>query len=68
MQNLNEDGCQTGVPGGSPSWISKELIGDTIRVWQPYYRETLTPDIALDMLTNTGHLFDALGHSMGVAS
>lgn len=52
----------------SPAWISQELIGDTIRVWQPYYPETLTEDIALEMLTNTGYLFDALGHLIGVAS
>lgn len=51
-----------------PAWIDQELICYTIRVWQPYYIDTLTVDIALEMLTNTGCLFDALGHSMGVAS
>lgn len=68
IQTTNGEDHQPDVPGGSPAWISPELIGDTIRIWQPYYPETLTPAIALDMLIVTGYLFDALGHSTGVAS
>jgi len=51
----------TTVPPGSPSWVTKELIAKTIRVWQPYYKEKLTEEDALEMLINVGQVFNALG-------
>lgn len=43
-----------------PSWITPELIEDTIRVWQPYYAEPLTQQDAIAILQNVGKLFDVL--------
>jgi hypothetical protein len=48
------------VPAGTPDWITDELIEATIRVWQPYYEATLTPDDALIMILDVGRLFEAL--------
>lgn len=48
------------VPAGSPDWITPELVEATIRVWQPYYEEVLTPEEAVTMILNVGRLFDAL--------
>ncbi|WP_020472337.1 hypothetical protein [Zavarzinella formosa] len=47
------------VPAG-PAWISQELVDATIRVWQPYYEEPLTPEEAVTMIQNMGRLFQAL--------
>lgn len=44
------------VPAGAPSWITGELIQQTLRVWQPYYATPLTLDDALAMLLNVGRL------------
>ncbi|MDA1015162.1 MAG: hypothetical protein O3A00_12005 [Planctomycetota bacterium] len=35
------------VPPGAPSWVTAELIADTLRVWQRYYDRRLTPDDAV---------------------
>jgi hypothetical protein len=48
------------VPPGSPSWVTSDLIADTIRVWQPYYRTPLTSADALEMIMNVGQLFEVL--------
>ena len=48
------------VPAGTPDWITPELIETTIRVWQPYYAELLTPEEAITMIRNVGQLFSAL--------
>ncbi len=48
------------VPAGAPDGITAELIEATIRTWQPYYTEVLTPEEAVTMITNVGRLFDAL--------
>ena len=50
-------GC---VPAGTPEWITPQLIAETIRVWQPYYREVLTPEEAVTMIRNVGRLYQAL--------
>ncbi|HWB14089.1 MAG TPA: hypothetical protein VG826_32990 [Pirellulales bacterium] len=49
-----------GVPAGTPDWITPELIGRTIEVWQPFYRTVLTPEEAVTMILNVGRLYDAL--------
>jgi hypothetical protein len=48
------------VPPGTPRWISAELIAETIRTWQPYYQEPLTPEDAIAMIRNIGRLVDVL--------
>jgi hypothetical protein len=48
------------VPAGSPHWITPELVEATIRTWQPYYEEVLTPEEAVTMILTVGRLFDAL--------
>jgi hypothetical protein len=48
------------VPAGTPEWITPHLIAETIRVWQPYYREVLTPEEAVTMIRNVGRLYEAL--------
>lgn len=47
--------------GHLPVWITPALIADTLRVWQPYYRQKLTERDALDILLAVGNLFDAIG-------
>lgn len=49
-------------PAGSPSWVTAELIADTIATWQPYFREALTTEDALEILQDVGHLIDILGN------
>jgi hypothetical protein len=56
--NSRTDLCS--LPAGSPGWVTPELIADTIRVWQPYYRAPLTSEDALGMIMNVGQLFDVL--------
>jgi hypothetical protein len=48
------------VPAGAPDWITPELVEATIRVWQPYYAEVLSPEEAVTMIVSVGRLFDAL--------
>ncbi len=48
------------VPAGTPDWITPELVEATIRTWQPYYKEVLTPDEAVTMILNVGRLFETL--------
>ena len=48
------------VPPGAPSWITAELIRETLHVWQPYYEEPLVAEDALEMLMNVGQLFKTL--------
>lgn len=50
-----------GVPPGTPSWITPELIAQTLRVFQPRYKEPLTESDAVGILQNLGRLFDCLG-------
>ena len=49
-------------PAGSPAWVTAELIADTIATWQPYFREALTAEDALEILQDVGHLIDILGN------
>lgn len=48
------------VPPGTPTWITGDLLEATVRVWQPYYNEPITNDVAVDMLIRVGQLFGAL--------
>lgn len=46
---------------GLPSWITAELIAETIEIWQPKYAEPLTEHDAIEILLNVAALMDALG-------
>jgi hypothetical protein len=48
------------VPPGAPNWITPKEIEDTLRVWQPYYRQLLTADDALEILRNVHNLLDVM--------
>lgn len=48
------------LPPGTPRWISWELVEQTIRTWQPYYDEPLTPEEAIAIIRNVGRLVDVL--------
>ena len=48
------------VPAGTPDWITPELIEATIRIWQPYYAELLSPEEAVTMIQSVGRLYQAL--------
>lgn len=49
------------IPDGAPSWITSELIANTLDTWQPYYAERLTVDDAVAILQAVGRLADVLG-------
>ena len=44
---VQEGACPSIVPAGAPDWITPELVEATIRVWQPYYKDVLTPEEAV---------------------
>lgn len=48
------------APGRLPAWITPELIAETLRVWQPYYREELTTDGAVEILEAASGLLSVL--------
>ena len=55
------EGARQGiVPAGTPDWVTPELVEQTIRVWQPYYDEVVTPEEAVTMILNVGRLYQAL--------
>jgi hypothetical protein len=66
VRSNRQSDCQTRddakgiVPAGTPDWITPELVEATIRTWQPYYEEVLTPEEAITMIQTVGRLFGAL--------
>jgi hypothetical protein len=48
------------VPDGAPEWVTPDLIARTIDLFQPKYKEPLTPEASLEIILNTVHLFDLL--------
>jgi len=48
-----------------PSWVTAELIADTIRTWQPRYKQRLTTHDAIEILMTAGNLVDVLRESDG---
>ncbi len=53
------------VPGGAPPWVTPELIEHTLRVWQPFYRDQLIPDDALEIIMGMGRMVDVLSSGEG---
>ena len=60
VSTTGDDARSCIVPAGTPDWITAELIEQTIRVWQPFYAEVVTPEEAVTMILNVGRLFDVL--------
>ena len=46
------------VPDGTPSWITEDLIEETIRVWQRFCEYPLTEEDALVFLLNVSELLE----------
>lgn len=44
----------------SPDWITRELVEETLRIWQPFYKEPLIPNDALEILSGVGRLLEVL--------
>lgn len=63
---IEEGAASSIVPAGAPDWITQELIEATIRVWQPYYAEILSPEEAVEMIQSVGRLFQALSSDSSI--
>ncbi|HEY3319584.1 MAG TPA: hypothetical protein VGP72_03800 [Planctomycetota bacterium] len=50
------------VPPGTPAWITKELLLQTLNVWQRSYTVRLTVENALEIIGGFGRLTDILKH------
>lgn len=48
-------------PPGAPTWMTNELLAETLAVWQPFYAHELSERDAVEILRSASHLFDALG-------
>jgi hypothetical protein len=48
------------MPPNTPEWVTPRLIRRTIETWQPFYKEPLTLDDAVIILTSVGRLFEVL--------
>lgn len=55
-QQRGSQASATPIALGAPKWITPELIGLTLKVWQPYYAAPLSSDDAVIMIQNAGHL------------
>jgi hypothetical protein len=54
----NSQTTAASVPAGAPSWVTAELIAQTMLVWQPYYENPLTIDDALAMIMSVAVLWE----------
>ena len=50
----------SGLPPGTPAWITSDLVALTLKVWQPHYKEPLSPQDAVTIVLNVGKLFGVL--------
>lgn len=53
------------VPAGAPRWITVELLEHTIRTWQPFYKDLLIPEDALEIIMGADHMFELLSKESG---
>lgn len=53
------------VPSGAPSWVTPELIAHTIRVWQRFSEQPMTPDDALEIINGAGRLIESFTGERG---
>lgn len=59
-QTSEEQQPSCSVPAGAPGWVTVELMEQTWRVWQPYYREPLNALDLLEMILGVGRMLDLL--------
>lgn len=60
-KSLDDDGIV--VPEGAPDWVTPALIRETMRVWRPFYGESMSAETASTILRNVGRLFAVLSRS-----
>ena len=60
---MNKSALDTALLQGLPSWITTDLISETIQVWQPYYAQPLTFQDAIGILLSVGNVFAVLSGS-----
>ncbi len=41
-----------------PAWVTPALIDETLRVWNPWYKGTLSREHAVEILRNTARLLE----------
>lgn len=56
ITSTNEKSLRLQVPAGAPTWITVELVEETVRVWQPFYEKQLIAEDALEMIIGVSHL------------
>ena len=56
MPKTTHQVSEVALPPGTPRWVTRELIATTLKTWQPYYTEELSPDDALEMILNVGRM------------
>ena len=59
-QHVPQNGSTARVPIGAPSWVTAELIEQTLKVWQPFYADQLIPEDALEMIMGVDQLFGVM--------
>lgn len=53
-------GANATIPTAAPAWVTPQLLDDTLQAWQPFFKRTLTPTDALEILLDWGRLLDLL--------
>lgn len=53
------------VPSGAPTWVTPELIAHTLRVWQRFCEQPLTPEDALEIIMGAGQLIQSFSGNQG---
>lgn len=60
-RNTTTDRAAVARPSGAPTWMTDELLAETLAVWQPFYSHPLTVQDAMEMLRSAARLLDVLG-------
>ncbi len=63
-QHFPQNGSTARVPIGAPSWVTVELIEQTLKVWQPFYADQLIPEDALEMIMSVDQLFSVVSRDI----
>ncbi len=68
--NAKDDPLVVPVVLGAPTWVTPELLADTLGTWKHFYSGELTQEQAFVILLTVGQLFDALreGNEQAVCS
>lgn len=57
------DGIRLELFAGKPTWVTPELVEETLQTWQPYYNQELSEADAIEILQSVGRLFDVMQES-----